>query len=236
MPLWLRHWVPVWTIRSYLRAASTILRPSQDVVADRLLARRRPCRPGRPRCPSASASGSAWRSRRRRRPCRRAACGRPDRTSAPCRTRSVDRLAGVADDLLVDVADGDDVDALVLQVREAAGRAPCPGRGRRSRRRSGPRWRPASVRYRRPSARRRRRRPGRHRARPCWRRTPGGTSVVGSVASCLSRGARGGRVKVPSSEPRGTAASSGRAVAPARSAGGFVLVRSRACVRSEHRR
>ena len=29
MPLWLRHCVPAWTIFWYLRAASTILRPSQ---------------------------------------------------------------------------------------------------------------------------------------------------------------------------------------------------------------
>ncbi len=29
MPLWLRHWVPAWTIRLYFRAASTALRPSK---------------------------------------------------------------------------------------------------------------------------------------------------------------------------------------------------------------
>ena len=28
MPLWLRSWVPVWTIRLYFRAVSTIRRPS----------------------------------------------------------------------------------------------------------------------------------------------------------------------------------------------------------------
>ena len=31
IPLWLRHWVPVWTIRSYLRAASTMRRPSDTL-------------------------------------------------------------------------------------------------------------------------------------------------------------------------------------------------------------
>ena len=37
MPLWLRHWVPAWTIRLYFRAASTTLPALEDVVADRLL-------------------------------------------------------------------------------------------------------------------------------------------------------------------------------------------------------
>ena len=31
MPLWLRHWVPVWTTLLYFRAASTIFRPSETV-------------------------------------------------------------------------------------------------------------------------------------------------------------------------------------------------------------
>ena len=57
--------VPVWTMRLYLRAASTLCGLPRR-CAKRASRRRHPCPPGRPRSSAASASGSAWRWRWRR--------------------------------------------------------------------------------------------------------------------------------------------------------------------------
>ena len=121
------------------------------VVADRLPRRKRPCPPGTPRSSPRRASGSAWRSTRRRCSGRRRLCGGLERTSGPI--PSSGSTSFVAGPMTLESASQIVVIRTVL-VRRISGDMlhPAPShaddrdpQGLRSARPSGPRPRPATL-------------------------------------------------------------------------------------------
>ena len=114
MPWWLRHCVPVWHDPVVLAGGLDHPPAFADVVADRLLDVDVLARLAGPDRRPGRASGWAWRSRRRRCPCRRGPCGGPVTNFGSDAPPLDHLLLRLAEDVPVHVADGRDPGVLLL--------------------------------------------------------------------------------------------------------------------------